>query len=197
METAAAFDFSAFPTLTTERLILREFRLGDEADLFAFRSDAEEQKYNDAPLTHVDEAAALIGRLGAEFEAHAGIYWAVTRRGDDRVIGLFGYGTWNTWHRHAEIGYDLARVEWGRGLATEALHAMISFGFTGMNLVRVEAQTIADNVESVRLLRRLGFQLEGIRRRFSLEDDGAYHDGAIYGLLEDELVALGRTPHVR
>ena len=54
-----------------------------------------------------------------------------------------------------------------------------------MELIRVEAQTIADNHESVRLLGRLGFRLEGLRRSFSLEDDGTYHNGANYGLLRD------------
>ncbi|MEQ4206886.1 GNAT family protein [Actinopolymorpha sp. B9G3] len=52
-----------------------------------------------------------------------------------------------------------------------------------MDLNRVEAETIADNHESVRLLKRLGFQREGIRRAYSLEEDGTFHDGAIYGLL--------------
>lgn len=190
MATAARFDFSVFPTLTTERLILRQFRPADAADLFAFRSDVDEQKYNDTPLTHVDEAAALIHRLRELYEAQTAIHWAVTRQKDDRVIGLFGYGTWDCDHRHAEVGYDLARAEWGQGLAAEALRAIVRFGFTEMDLVRVEAQTIADNVESVRLLSRLGFRLEGLRRRFSLEADGLYHDGAIYGLLDDELIAV-------
>lgn len=49
-----------------------------------------------------------------------------------------------------------------------------------------EAETIADNHESVRMLERLGFQREGTRRSYSWEDDGTFHAGAIYGLLRDE-----------
>ena len=63
---------------------------------------------------------------------------------------------------------------------------MLRFGFDRMDLNRVEAQTIADNHESVRLLERFGFRREGLRRSYSLEADGVFHEGAIYGLLRHE-----------
>ena len=68
-------------------------------------------------------------------------------------------------------------------MATEALTAAIGFGFSEMQLNRIEAQTIADNTSSTRLLGRLGFAREGTRRSYSWEEDGTFHDGAIYGLL--------------
>ena len=55
-----------------------------------------------------------------------------------------------------------------------------------MNLHRIEAHTIADNRRSVRLLERLGFQREGTRREYALEDDLAFHDSAVYGLLSSD-----------
>ena len=70
-------------------------------------------------------------------------------------------------------------------MATEALTAVIRFGFSEMQLNRIEAQTIADNRSSTRLLGRLGFAREGTRRRYSWEEDGTFHDGAIYGLLRE------------
>jgi ribosomal-protein-alanine N-acetyltransferase len=58
-----------------------------------------------------------------------------------------------------------------------------------LNLNRIEAATIADNHESVNLLKKLGFTLEGIRRGYSWEEDGAFHDSAMFGLLRDEFIA--------
>lgn len=55
-------DFEVFPTLQTSRLVLREIVTADAADLFAFRSDPEEQKYNDPPLRHPTDAQELIAR---------------------------------------------------------------------------------------------------------------------------------------
>ena len=63
---------------------------------------------------------------------------------------------------------------------------VLNFGFTLMNLNRVDVYTIADNHRSVRMLERLGFVREGTRRGYSWEEDGTFHDGAIYGLLHHE-----------
>jgi ribosomal-protein-alanine N-acetyltransferase len=57
-----------------------------------------------------------------------------------------------------------------------------------MDLHRVYAGTIADNHESVRLLERIGFTREGTRREHSWEDDGTFHDSAMYGLLRHEFI---------
>ena len=183
---AGDFDFSEFPTLAGERTVLRELDNADATDLFAFRSDPEVQRYNSAPMQNLAEASALIDDLRAEYAAHHGVHWAVTVRGDSHVLGLMGLVAWEKHHSRAEIGYDLRRDHWGRGLATDAVRAILTFGFTRLNLQRVEAQTIVDNHASVRLLRRLGFHLEGVRREYSWEEDGTFHDGAIYGLLRHE-----------
>jgi [ribosomal protein S5]-alanine N-acetyltransferase len=190
---AEIFDYSTFPTLTTERTVLREWEPDDAADMFVWRSDPEVQKYNSEPMRDVTEATALIDEIRGDYSAQRGINWAVTLRGDGRAIGLFGFVSWERGHYRANIGYDLRRDYWGRGIATEALNSMLGFGFTNMHLNRVEAQTIADNHESVRLLQRCGFRRDGLRRAYSLEHDGTYHDGAIYGLLRHEYRGAGRA----
>lgn len=182
------FDFSTFPILTEDRVALRELLPSDAQDVFAFRSDPEVQKYNSEPMTAVSEALGLIEWSRARYVAHEGVLWGLTLRDVDRVIGLFGFNYWDQYHNRAEIGFDLARAHWGKGLAAEALGAMLSFGFGNMQLHRIEAETIADNTESVRLLERLGFHHEGTRREYSWEDDSRYHDNAMYGLLRHEFV---------
>ncbi|MBM7785629.1 GNAT family N-acetyltransferase [Tenggerimyces flavus] len=179
------FDYSEFPTLRTERLVLRELRGSDAEDLFAVRSDPYVQRYNSVPHTDVSESAEMIERLTELFAKHEWIHWGVALRENDKLIGLYSLG-WNEGHRRAEIGYDLNRAYWGKRLASEALGAMLAFAFDVLEVNRLEAQTIADNHESTRLLRKFGFQLEGVRRGYSLEEDGEFHGGAIYGLLRSE-----------
>ena len=180
-----AFDYSAFPVLITDRIILRELRNEDAADLLVFRGDSEAQRFNSEPLQTLVQSLALIDEVRGDYAAQTAVPWALTLKSSGRVVGLFGYHNWNRYHRRADIGYDLARDLWGQGLATEALTAAIRFGFSDMQLNRIEAQTIADNESSTRLLGRLGFALEGTRRSYSWEEDGTFHDGAIYGLLRD------------
>ena len=66
---------------------------------------------------------------------------------------------------------------------------VVRFGFERQNLNRIEAATIADNFQSVALLTKLGFRLEGLRREFSWEEDGTFHDSAMYALLRSEFIA--------
>jgi ribosomal-protein-alanine N-acetyltransferase len=89
------------------------------------------------------------------------------------------------------LGYDLAHTYWGRGIGREAVREIIRYGFERMGLNRIEAATIEDNHESRRMLEKLGFTCEGIRRGYSLEDDGEYHGSAMYGLLRDEYKPTG------
>jgi ribosomal-protein-alanine N-acetyltransferase len=159
--------------------------------VFRFRSDAEEQYFNSVPLREVAEALALIEELRADYAARRAIRWAVTLAGEGPVVGLMGFNTWERGHRRAELGYDLSRARWGRGYGAEAVAAIVRFGFERMALNRIEAFTIADNVRSVRLLERLGFRREGVRRELTLEGDGRFHDGTIYGLLRREYEAGG------
>jgi ribosomal-protein-alanine N-acetyltransferase len=180
------FDFKIFPALVTKRLSLRDFRPSDAADVLVFRGDPIVQKYDD-PVIHTEvEALAFIDDLQAEFNNQKGISWAVTLKDQDVVIGAFGLHHWDQYHRRAEAGYGLAHAYWGQGIGSEALQAIVQFGFEHMNLHRVYARTIADNHASVRLLERLGFQREGTQREHSWEEDGTFHDSAIYGFLARE-----------
>ena len=174
-----------FPVLTTPRTVLREIVPSDATALFAFRSDAEEQRYNDPPLIDLDEAGALVERLAREYRDDAVVRWGLTVGADDVVVGLLGYNSWDREHARAELGYDLARPLWGRGLAGEAVRAVVDFGFDRMGLERIGVRTDAANVRSLRMLDRLGFRREGTLRGWFVED-GTRHDIALYSLLRPE-----------
>jgi ribosomal-protein-alanine N-acetyltransferase len=180
------FEAASFPSLTTRRLILREVVDADADDLLVFRGDAEVQRYNLEPMKTSVEALSLVRTMQGWFASRYAIQWGITLRGEDRVLGLCGLHDWSRNHRRASLGYDLARSHWGRGIATEAMHAVLRYGFEQMDLDRIEAVTIVDNTRSIRLLERLGFALEGVRRESSLEEDGLFHGSAIYGLLRSE-----------
>lgn len=187
MSTQPTFDFTTFPVLTTERLTLREFRRSDAADVLVFRGDPIVQKYDDPAIYTVAEALTFIDEMHEAYLTQKGITWAVTLSDKDVVLGAFGLHHWNQYHRRAEVGYGIALAYWGQGIGSEALGAVVRFGFKQLDLNRIYARTIADNHESVRLLERFGFQREGTFRNHSWEDDGTFHDSAMYGLLRDEI----------
>lgn len=183
-----AFDFETFPTLETPRLILRELVPEDAEAVFAFRSDYTVTRLNiGRAYETLDEAEMLIYNIRRNFRDKRELRWAITLRGQPQVIGLCGYNFWLRQDYRASIGYDLARPHWGKGIMTEALRAVIAFGFGQMALNRIEADTSAENYASARVLEKLGFQREGIQREQYFEG-GEFHDLILYALLRRDFI---------
>lgn len=176
----------SFPLLTTERLVLREVVAEDAVDLLVFRGDPEVQRYNLVPMKDTREALGLVRTMQGWYVSRYAIQWGITLRDEDRVLGLCGLHDWSRERRRAAIGYDLARSHWGQGIASEAMRAVVRFGFEELDLVQLYALTVAENARSIRLLERLGFQFERIRPESAWENDGRFKERAIYGLRRSE-----------
>lgn len=180
--------FAAFPRLETERLLLRQVTPDDAEAIFRVFSDAEVTRYYDlAPIVSQDEARAIIERWRQRFAARQTIRWGITRRGEDRVLGTCGLGgdTWLAPVARADVGYDLARDCWRQGIMGEALSVVLQFAFDRAGLNRVGALVMPGNVASMRLLRGLGFQHEGLLREYAFFK-GQFQDLHSYSLLRRE-----------
>src|SRR5690349_6506157 len=102
------FDFEAFPTLETARLVLRDITLDDAEAIFAIRGDYAVTRLNTGPAyPDVSHAAKLITSLREGFRLKDEIRWGITRRGNDTVIGMVGYNFWARADSRAQVGYDL------------------------------------------------------------------------------------------
>ena len=110
-----AFDFSEFPVLITDRIILRELRNEDATEHQQVRGDSEAQRFDSEPLQTLEQSLALIDEVRDAYAAERAVPWAVTLKSSGRVVGLFGYHHWDRYHRRADIGNDLARELWGQG----------------------------------------------------------------------------------
>jgi [ribosomal protein S5]-alanine N-acetyltransferase len=178
--------FTDFPSLATNRLFLRHIQPGDAEDLYAIFSDEEAmQFYGHEPHRSVDETHALIEQIQARYGRREAIRWGVTLKGEDRVLGSCGFHHFDAGFHRAETGYELHRTFWGQGIMTEALSAILSYGFDFLGLHRVEAIIDMANERSKGLLLKLGFTYEGtLRRRYFFRDQ--FEDEHYFGLLRDE-----------
>jgi ribosomal-protein-alanine N-acetyltransferase len=160
-----------FPQLETGRLVLRELAGGDSSALFLNYSDKDIAKnFLDAPLTDIEQAIQFLEAFKAEFRRGEAITWAVTLKSTDEFIGTCSYMI--EANSCAEIGYDLSKAHWGKGLMSETLRAIIDYGFDELGLRKIKADTLSENTRSVKLLERLGFQLDEVREEshyFSLQ----------------------------
>lgn len=176
-------DLSQFPVLATERLVLRELRLSDADRVFAMRSDPAVMAHVSRPVhQHVDEAVALIALVSANYATNDAVQWAITVKGDDTFIGLIGFWRIVKEHHSGELGYMLAREHWGKGYISEAIGAVVPFGFHTLGFHRVEAITRPVNVASIRALEKNGFQREGLLKE-NIFAKGAFHDSLHFGRL--------------
>lgn len=88
-------------------------------------------------------------------------------------------------NRSAEVGYALAKGQWNRGYATEAVGRLVRWAFDSLHLRRLDATVFAANVPSRQVLRKVGFRREG-RRREASRLGNVWVDDLHYGLLRDE-----------
>ena len=171
-----------FPTLETERLLLRQLAVSDAPDYFLFMSDEENIRYYDpAPMTQLEHAEKSIERHRRRFAGQEALRWGITLKGENRVIGNGGYA-WEAENHLAVLSYILSKHYWNQGIMTEALTAMIQFGFDHLHVHRMEAQVASPNLASIRLLEKLGFQEEG-RLRDRQYVNHQFVDESIFALI--------------
>ena len=117
--------------------------------------------------------------------------WVICLKGETKLIGSIGF--WHTVpeHHRAELGYILHPDFWNQGIVTEALQAVLKYGFEKMKLHSVEASVNPENVASIRVLEKHGF----VREAYFREDyfyDGKFYDSAVYCLLSRDY--FGKWP---
>jgi len=118
-----------FPILTTERLDLVEIQQRHLIDIYLLFSDKKvTEYYNLLPLKHEQEGQKLLYWFRNRFKDGLGIRWGIALKGESNIIGTVGFNNYTQKHR-ANIGYDLKSSYWNRGYMTEALQAVIAFGF--------------------------------------------------------------------
>ncbi len=172
-----------FPIVTTERLVLRELRPTDVEQVFALRSDPLVMQHVNRPLAKtIEDASALIDLINSMVAANDAVQWAITLKGDDTFIGLIGFWRIVKEHHYGELGYMLAHEHWGKGYLSEAIGALVPFGFNTLCFHRIEAITRPENTASIRALEKNGFVREAHFKE-NIFWNGVFHDSLHFGRL--------------
>ena len=173
--------------IETARLILREFRPEDWPAVLAYQSDPRYLRYY-AWESRTPEAVADFVAMFVGFQSEtprSKFQLAIEKKDGGRLIGNAGVRLAAPGARLADLGYELAPEEWGRGYATEAALALRDFAFATLGVHRLSASCVADNLGSARVLAKLGLRQEG-HLRHTARYKGRWWDELIFGMLEDE-----------
>jgi RimJ/RimL family protein N-acetyltransferase/catechol 2,3-dioxygenase-like lactoylglutathione lyase family enzyme len=171
--------FVNYPTLTTERLVLRPLTTDDAADLFCVFGDDEVMRYwVSFPHASVERTREEIERITSPAKA---MQWAICLKDDLRAAGVIGFlGNEGV----PGIGYILRRDLWRCGFGTEALSAVVGHGFEALGYERVELWIHEDNIASQKLANKVGFKPMS-RFHMKWEQFDAPHAMIVYGLEHD------------
>lgn len=153
------------PVLETERLLLRPPRIEDAQPVFdSWAQDPAVTRYLTwRPHLDVNETRDYLSRFTRPDGDGDHYLWIITRKIDSTIIGMIRIGVS---FEKADFGYVIARAEWGKGVATEALRRVIDFGFSFPEVKRIWGVCDVENRASARVMEKAGLALEGILPAF-------------------------------
>lgn len=157
------FSFETFPTLNTERLVLRELWFNDIDVVFDLRSSKEINKFVGTKLVETkNEAKDFIKKCNDLYKIKNRVLWGIEYQ--KKIIGTIVLHNISLNEKYGEIGYKLKPEFQKKGIMSEALKKVLNFGFKEMNLNTIEAYTHKNNKASIALLKKHNFTFQKNRK---------------------------------
>jgi Acetyltransferases, including N-acetylases of ribosomal proteins len=183
------FEFDYFPQLESDRFILREVKEQDCISLFEIYSDEETIKYQQmATMQTVEQAQKSVQAFRQGFKNRKFIRWCIAAKENDIVIGLITLHDFNTCNSQAEIGFMINKKYWRQNIMSEVAKEIIRFAFEVIRLQRLEASIHPDNIASIKLSEKLGFNREELKKGSAYNMRTAeYEDRLTLGLIRDDM----------
>ncbi|MEC0240035.1 GNAT family protein [Paenibacillus dokdonensis] len=176
--------FQEFPSIETERLLLRELQSDDAEDYYNYFSNHEVTRFwgYDSPK-NIKTVASTFIRFSNAFKRKEMIVWGISSKETNKIIGTCILGNFVRGSM-ANINYNLSIEHWKKGIMLESLGAIIPFGFKNLGLHRIQAMVMPENNASISLLEKCNFKKEGLLREYSFGT--LFTDTLIYSLLAEE-----------
>ena len=154
--------FNPFPILKTERLVLRSIIESDHEIILFLRSDKTVNRFIERPehrkTKNKSDAIKFIKEISEATTNNASISWGITLKNNPIIVGTICLWNFSSDKKIAEIGYDLNPKFQQKGIMDEALKSVVDFGFSELNLSKIEAFTHKENKSSIKLLEKNSFQ---------------------------------------
>lgn len=166
-------------------MILRRITNADVNEVFELRANPETMKYIPRPLVKTTEdALEHIATIEEKIVLNEGINWGITLKDSPKMLGMIGYYRMQPENYRAEIGYMLLPDFHGKGIVTEAVRKLITYGFSDLKLHSIEAVIDPENLGSEKVLQKCNFIREAHLKECQFHD-GKFIDKVIYSLLNN------------
>ncbi len=178
-----SINFSPFPILETERLLLRRIDKNDVDSFFALRSNAKMMEFIPRVLQKTkEETLVLMEQIDSRINLNEAINWAICLKPNTKMIGIISFHEIIFKNYRAEIGYMLLPDFHGKGIISEAVKRVVLYGFNDLKLNSIAAIIAPENIASEKVLIKNHFVKEAhfIENEFF---DGKFIDTVIYSKL--------------
>ena len=173
-----------FPELTTERLMLQQIKPEDQQFIFEGLSHPQVIPFYGVTYNSFEATKGQMDWYEKMFIEGSGIAWKMVDRNTSEQMGVISVYYYKPAHKKAEIGFWLLPQYWNQGFASEATNAVVHYWKTEKGLHRLEGFVEEGNTASSKLLKKSGFQLEGIMKDCEIKN-GKYISLLIYALILD------------
>ena len=180
------YKFKHIPTLTTERLVLRKMCVSDASDMYDYAKRREVTKYLLwSPHPSAEYSKLFLKYALKRYRAGQFYDWALVEKSSGKMIGTCGFTSIDTEHRRGEIGYVINPEFSGLGYATEAACEVMNFGFSELELNRIECRFMKENEASFKVMKKLNMTFEGYMRD-AMFVKGEYRTIGVCSILKEE-----------
>jgi ribosomal-protein-alanine N-acetyltransferase len=173
------------PPLLSRRLVIREVRVGDAADLAEMFADPDVSTYLAPCPPRAEAFREFVAWARQERQAGRYICFVARDRRTDALVGTFQIWRLEPSFETAEWGFGIARAYWGRGYFAETANVVLGFAIRTLGVGRLEARVAAENTHAAAALARLGATAEGLLRR-CFRTNGALLDYVMWTIFADE-----------
>lgn len=173
-----------FPTIQTDRLLLRQFIESDLENVFKGLSQPDIIKYYGVSFQTLEETKEQMIFFADLEKNETGIWWAVCSLDNTTFYGAGGLNSLSKEHRKAEIGFWLLTDFWGQGIMTEAMPLICKYGFDNLGLHRIEGFVESENVNCKRAMAKIDFVYEGTMKDCEIKN-GQFISLEVYAKLNE------------
>lgn len=173
-------------TIETERLILRKCTLDDVNDIFDYMRREKVAKYLSwKPHKSIAETKDFLNNIVLPNYEEESYRWYIELKEESKIIGHIRVTSFNKAKKFADLGWAISDDYWGKGIMPEAGRAVLEY-LKEIGFVRIEARHKVENINSGKVMQKIGMKFEGVLRKSGLCNNGDLVDSAVYSYIKDQ-----------
>ena len=171
--------------IESEIFRLRPIKNSDIDSIVKYTNDRSVTRHTFIPYPNtIESVTAFLSSSRIAERKGTGLNFGIEYKESGEIIGSVGFTVINKNFRRGEFGYWLAKKYRNQGIMTEATELVVRHAFTKLKLKRIHAFVDPDNVASIKVLEKCGFENEGLLKKF-IKQNNRYKDMYIFAIIND------------